>query len=1007
MIGPSCNPVCGANAHCEYGLSNRCVCNKGTIGNPYEYCEHIEKKTCDASSCGSNAECKESYTGIECICSHGYSGNPYISCEDINECNNNICGNNAVCINTAGAYDCRCKEGFGGNPFILCSEVRGGVCRDADNCVCDEKLLCPSGFSCENNECHNLCEHKQCGPKAVCDDGQCICPPGYVGNPNDLFVGCKIQGQCNSDLECYDTQICFQLSKGVRKCVDACSKIQCGPNALCLAENHRSSCICGDGYKGNPEDLTVGCQLEERINQKQCEKDADCKFGTICSIDSKGLQKCISPCETVACGLHEMCQLDISGHPTCACRDDYIWNPVSSLCEKPSVPDCKSDADCQPVASCQPDALGVFKCVPVCSHFTCPNNAACVAESHKGQCQCLAGFTGNPNDRNGCGPISQNQCTSDTQCSEQETCRKHAEQNILMCMPACDSLKCGPSAICVVHNHVPQCQCPEGSYIGDPNDISSGCKSVPCVYNIDCPPSQLCNRMTHTCMNVCDEESCGANAVCRGEDHKATCQCPNGFIPNPLPEVECIPVDVCNPNPCHSSALCESSSNGHTCKCPPGLIGDPFTTGCRPEGKCPSGDVDCPPQSICQSGKCVNPCKDINCGSNSVCAVESRKAVCTCLAKYVPSPNQDGCIRSLETCSNDADCDGAVCFNGQCRSVCRNNKDCSSGERCLQNMCVVPCSDHSQCSTDMACIEGMCLLGCRSNKNCPSKQACINNKCQDPCNQKGSCGPNAICNCENHKTVCKCPSGFEGNPTPQQGCIRVPTMCQKTSERAAAHLCIKNHCTFPCEDNGNCAVGERCANNACVKVCYGDSNCLPGEICIDSVCQPGCTVDTDCRLSQVCEKGQCKCANGFIRSSQGCVDINECEKNPCHRTALCKNQPGSYTCVCPDGQVGDPYVKPGCRTGAQCARSRDCADNLVCRQGKCQDPCEDQKCGTQAICEVTKHKQTCVCPPGHLGNPYDKNLGCFKVECLADSDCTANRFCDSHSNKCFSKLLHC
>lgn len=680
---PACEPKCGKNAHCEYGLLNQCVCNPGTNGNPYEGCEQELKKTCATISCGRSAECHESYNNAECVCPSGFAGNPNYECKDIDECANNACGENAVCINTIGSYDCRCKQGYTGNPFSICSKVQVGVCEDYKSCDCNSQVLCPNGYTCKNGKCKNLCGNVKCGPRAGCDGGKCVCPPGYIGNPNDLKLGCKIRGECNNDADCANSEICFQLGKGLRKCVDACGKIQCGPNALCLADDHRSSCICASGYYGNAGDLNVGCQPEERLNNKECIRDKDCRKGYICAVDETGNPKCVNPCQNVACGLHETCRVDEHGQATCTCKSEFLWNPISSSCEKPSVPDCTSDLDCPTASACHPDALGVLKCTSVCSQFTCPPNSVCVASQHKGHCQCTEGYTGNPNDRNGCRPILQNQCNSDAQCTEQDTCRKDATTGILMCRPACESISCGPHAICIVNNHVPQCQCPPGPYAGDPNDPIVGCKTVPCVYNIDCPSNQLCNRLTHICYDVCEEESCGDNAVCISENHKATCQCPPGFKANPIPEVECVQVDSCKPNPCHPSAVCEMNFSGHTCKCPPNHIGDPYTSGCRPEGNCPNGNNDCPPQSTCISGKCINPCEQSRCGPNAICNVVNRKAVCNCPAKFIPGPRgpQEGCIRISTACSTDLDCGNEVCFNGQCKSVCRNNEDCLSGER--------------------------------------------------------------------------------------------------------------------------------------------------------------------------------------------------------------------------------------------------------------------------------------------------------------------------------------
>lgn len=1002
-----CDPPCAKDSHCEYGIINQCVCNTGTTGNPYEGCSTIAKRTCETATCGIGAKCRETYNSVECYCAPGYNGNPYVHCQDIDECSNNACGQSAVCINTPGSYDCRCKEGFAGNPFVMCSKIGGGICLDAHSCKCTHEVLCPSGYTCDKGQCKNVCEDVRCGPGAACDEGHCICPPGSTGNPSDLVNGCKVHGYCHNDAQCADSEICFQLGKGVRKCVDACSKVQCGPNALCISENHRSSCICAPEYLGDPSDLTVGCQLEERKPPKECSHDSDCSADSICDIDLNGINKCINPCATVACGLYETCQLDNFKHPVCRCKSDYIWNPVSSACEKPSIPDCGSNNDCPQVAQCIPDALGVLKCTPVCSQFTCPNNAVCVALGHKGQCQCLAGFTGNPNDRTGCKLIIDNQCTSDSQCAEHEICRKHIETGSLTCQSACENLQCGPHAVCIVNNHVAQCQCPPGPFVGDPNDPQGGCKSVPCVYNIDCPPSQLCNRLTHTCTDVCEEESCGTNAVCISEDHRSVCQCPPGFRANPIPEVECKALDNCSPNPCHSSALCEGTPTGHMCRCPVNTVGDPITSGCRPKGNCPNGDSDCPLQSMCKDGRCVNPCEQTHCGPNSICNVVNRVPTCTCLSPFVPSNQgiQNGCVRVSTSCTTDFDCGNEVCFNGQCKAVCRNNKDCSYGERCIQKICTVPCADHSQCRIDQACVNGMCLIGCRSNKNCAADQACINNKCQNPCEQKGVCGPNALCSCVQHSTVCKCPAGFQGNPTPEAGCVRVPTYCLTTNECPSAHMCIGNQCNLPCHDNTACALGERCSDSVCVKVCFGDSNCLPGEICNKGVCQLGCVTDPDCKPHQMCVSNKCRCVSGFISSDNSCIDIDECQESPCHYSAKCINTPGSHTCACPEGTIGDPFIEPGCILPNQCSRDTECGDNLACEDGRCTDPCVNKKCGLEALCNVFNHRAICSCPAGYLGDPDAINIGCFKVECVSNSDCTDDKYCDDNTNKCTSKFL--
>lgn len=975
-----------------------CVCNEGTSGNPYEECVHKQHK-CTPNSCGRGAQCQNGPRNIECACPAGYLGNPYVQCQDINECNENACGQNSLCINTLGSYDCKCKDGYSGNPFVVCLRVQKAQCEDPSVCKCGLDAPCPSGFVCKNQKCENTCENIICGPRAVCESGKCLCPEGFSGNAADLIKGCTIKEQCFYDGDCNSAEICFQIAKGFRKCVDTCSKIQCGPNALCVGQNHRSVCICADGYNGNPSDLNIGCQPEQKLIDHipgSCNVDTDCNKGHACVLLENGQKSCLSVCQKVVCSQNEICHVDKNGYPVCQCEQGYIWNPVASICDKPSTPDCIKDNDCSRSAACKPDPLGVLKCAHVCSEYTCPENSECISANHIGKCQCLSGFTGNPEDRNGCVPISKNQCSTDSQCPESDVCK--SDKGVLKCLPACKFTACGPQAICVTNNHAARCQCPPGSYAGDPNDLTNGCKLVPCVYNIDCPPNQLCNRLTHSCYDVCDEDSCGENAVCIAENQKTICQCPPGYRPNPIPDVECVATEICNPSPCHATAICEAAPTGYICKCPAGQIGDPVVEGCRPEGNCPNGDRDCPSQSICQSGKCINPCISA-CNGNANCIVENRKPICSCPLRFQLDVDGKSCIRTISTCKSDLDCTGAACINGQCQSVCRSNNDCSPNEKCIQSVCTTSCVSNSQCLDKQACVNGMCLIGCRSNKNCESNEACINSKCQNPCENGAVCGPNALCDCIDHSTICKCPAGFEGNPIPEQGCIRIPSGCKTTSQCPSGHMCIGNRCNVPCTENSVCAIGERCANNMCAKVCYGNNNCLQGEICVDGTCISGCNADLDCQQNQICLNSQCKCTQGFLDTYEGCQDVNECLKNPCHPSAKCQNIPGSFHCICPDGTVGDPFIQ-GCLSPGQCSSNADCAENLSCFKNQCSDPCNTLKCAQNAICSVSDHFGSCSCIPGHLGDPLDLNLGCFKVECINDDECPLNKYCNGQTNRC-------
>ena len=389
---------------------------------------------------------------------------------------------------------------------------------------------------------------------------------------------------------------------------------------------------------------------------------------------------------------------------------------------------------------------------------------------------------------------------------------------------------------------------------------------------------------------------------------------------------------------------------------------------------CQSGK-DCPGGMRCRDGVCRKGCR-----GSADCAQGERCAGFMCAT----------------VCYQDNNClFGEVCVDGACRSGCRSAADCGAGQTCNNGQCACApgyvadddsCEDVDECenrpchptatclnlpgSFKCVCPEGtagnpLASPGCGSpsecdtNTNCAGNLACTTTdgrrRCTDPCTD-ASCGAGAECRVVNHEPVCRCPSGYQGDPTDRAvGCFR--PQCSKDTDCPADRLCDDFRCVNPCDFVRSCGRGN-------------------------------------CQVQD--HRAVCFCNPGFEQGADGlCVDIDECRASPCHRSAECRNTLSSFSCVCPPGTVGDP-VTEGCRRPGECQSDSDCPPAAACKQGRCQNPCESARaCGKGAECTTVAHRPVCSCPPQTTGNPRS---GCTPFECIDSADCAAAQTCVR--NKC-------
>ena len=117
---------------------------------------------------------------------------------------------------------------------------------------------------------------------------------------------------CKSDDECPIKEACYN-----RECLDPCQFENCGINAECSVRNHKATCKCRPGYKGNPY---------ERCRQYECLSDPECADYLACRNE-----KCVDPCED--CSINADCTAR-NHRAICECRIGYTGNPYGSVCSK-------------------------------------------------------------------------------------------------------------------------------------------------------------------------------------------------------------------------------------------------------------------------------------------------------------------------------------------------------------------------------------------------------------------------------------------------------------------------------------------------------------------------------------------------------------------------------------------------------------------------------------------------------------------------------------------------
>eukprot|EP00056_Hartaetosiga_gracilis_P020455 m.19478 g.19478 ORF g.19478 m.19478 type:complete len:772 (+) comp8469_c0_seq4:64-2379(+) len=197
------------------------------------------------------------------------------------------------------------------------------------------------------------------------------------------------------------------------------------------------------------------------------------------------------------------------------------------------------------------------------------------------------------------------------------------------------------------------------------------------------------------------------------------------------------------------------------------------------------------------------------------------------------------------------------------------------------------------CGKDKYCVAGECVacssacgIGYGESVPCGFDH---DRECMDinECDSATACFSNVMCTNTDGGYECgDCPSGFYGDGITCHPCTSCPTGFHAVVD------CEQDH-DVECDDVDECTTASH--------QCHDNSDCVNADGGYKCVCSDGFYGDGyNCRACAECPDGfeEAHACGGVFNTE--CIDVNECDDEPCGSNEVCVNIQGSYRCDCAD-----------------------------------------------------------------------------------------------------------